>query len=382
MTQESQKKILFIIGSLGLGGAESQMALLIRELIKKGHICTVFVLEASGPLREPLGAYGAMVHDGGYDSVSPSKAKKIFLLLRSCARLWRVVRTTKYDVLHAYLPLTNFLGAFMGRLAGIKCIITSKRALSNHQDRSWIWKPMDHVANVLSHGITVNSKAVRDDTVVRDKVAIEKLTLIYNGIDFEIFRNSAPSRESVRKELGLDKNTLGIIVVANLIPYKGHEDFLRALGHIKSLKPLHVYCVGQDHGIQASLITLAGKLGVSKPVTFLGRRSDVPSLMAAMDMFIMPSHEEGFSNALLEAMLSGLPIIATRVGGNAEALEDGRLGLLVAPHDPFSLAVAMNRLMSDVKMRQSFGELAKKTVQQKYSVEALVSAHIKLYMKG
>lgn len=373
------KKVVYVIGSLGIGGAETQMAMLIGALIDRGWSCELFVLEADGPLRQELEGRGAVIHNGGYDS-TVTRSHKLVLLLRALLRLFILVRRTKPNVLHAYLPLTNFMGAVAGRMAGVPKVITSRRALGTHQERHLLWKYFDRVANFFSHHVTVNSRAVWNDTVRRDAIDPVKLVHIANGLDVGNMDTDSLNREYVRRMLGLGEGQLGLVAVGNLIPYKGHRDLINAVPELlKRIPNFLLFIVGEDRGIGASLKSLAEELGVSAFIQFMGRRNDVRKILAGMDLFILPSHEEGFSNALLEAMASSLAIVATDVGGNREALDDGRLGTLVQPHDAGALAKAISSLLTDVTECRKLGQLANAHVRINYSVMKMVNAYVSLY---
>lgn len=375
-------KILYTIGTLGLGGAESQLVTLIRGLIKKDYHCEIFSLESDGPLRHALEALQIQIHDGGYNSTLP-KWKRLLQLIRAEYRLWNLARRTSPDVLHAYLPLTNFMGAIAGNLSGIHTVITSRRALGTHQDRHKLWKAFDIISNRLSDIIIVNSFAVRNDTISRDKADPEKIINIPNGLDGESFNISTTNRRNLRQKFGLNASDIGLITVGNLIPYKGHSDLLNAMPSIIKLYPnIRCYIAGEDRGIRKELDNLAHKLGIARNIIFLGQRRDIPELLMAMDIFVLPSHEEGFSNALLEAMASGLAIIATDVGGNNEALDKGRLGILTPPKCPDAIASAVIKLLSDDTRLRQLGQLCKITVNNKYSVSNMVDAHISLYTQS
>lgn len=375
-------KVLFTIGSLGLGGAESQMALLMRELSVRDWQCELFVLEAQGTLRAAIEAAGIPIHDGGYQS-GASRWRKAGQLARALHRLWALARRVRPDVLHAFLPLTNFLGAVAGRAAGVPLVLTSRRALGTHQDRHPAWKPFDRVANSLSHRVTVNSRAVGEDTVARDAVRRDKLVLIPNGMDFSRFDASASMRSAMRGQLGLGPQDLAIVAVGNLLAYKGHDDLVRALPAVLERHPrARLFLAGEDRGLEPRLRRLAASLGILPATVFLGRRDDIPDLLAAMDVFVLPSHEEGFSNALLEAMASGLGIVATDVGGNREALDQGACGLLVPARDPVALAAAVSRLLNDEDERTALGRRARDSVRARYTVSAMVDAHLALYRQG
>jgi len=375
-------KVLYAIGTLGLGGAEYQMATLARELVDRGHHCELFALDASGPVRNLLETHQVAIHDGGYNSTSP-KWKRLLQLVRAEFRLWNLARRTKPDVLHAYLPLTNFMGAIAGKLAGIRTVITSRRALGTHQDRHRLWKSFDKIANSLSDLIIVNSLAVKDDTIARDNADPNKLIHIPNGLDMERFDINTTDRQRLRQELGLNTSDIGLITVGNLIPYKGHADLLNAMPSIiKSYPNIRCYIAGEDRGVRKELENIASRFEISKHIIFLGQRNDIPELLMAMDIFILPSHEEGFSNALLEAMASGLAIIATDVGGNKEALANGRLGLLTPSRNPAALASAVIKMLSNDEQLRQLGQLSKTHVNNKYTVNNMVDAHISLYFSS
>ncbi len=374
------RKILFVIGSLDIGGAESQMLMLIGGLLARGVVCEVAPLEARGPLRTRLDEMGVRVHDGGYDRTRPV-AVKIMLLLRAFLRLRRTAARFQPDVLQAYLPLTNFFGALAGRLAGVKTVITCRRGLGKHQDRHPFWPIFDRLANAMSTVVTVNSLAVARDVEARDRIDSSKLVLIPNGLDFEAFDRCVARGAATREALGLMPGEIGCLSVGNLIPYKGYGDLVDAIALLPaSLSHLRFFITGEDRGHQAALeAQIRDRQIAPGRVVFLGRRRDVPRLMSLMDMFVMPSHEEGFSNALLEAMAAGLPAIATEVGGNAEALQNGAFGRLVPPHDPPALAAEIARMAQDLAMARQKGEAAARHVRRRYAAATMVEGYLALY---
>lgn len=371
--------ILYTIGSLHLGGCESQMTMLILECSRRGWHCELFALEAKGHFLEVLQKNDVVIYDGGYDS-SAGWWKKRFMLIRAFFRLCRIIRRTKPAVLHAYLPLTNFLGSLAGRISSAKRIIISYRALGTHQERHRIWKFFDRIADLFSHHITGNSQAVMNDMIARNGIKSHNFILIPNGLDISRFDNLSQKREPMRNVLGLSKNQIGIVMVANLIPYKGHVDLISALPKVfLSNSDMRIYLVGEDRGIRSNLEQLVEKHGMSDKVVFLGFRNDIPAILSAMDIYIMTSHEEGSSNALLEAMAAGLPIVATDVGGNKEALEDGRVGILVPPHNPNALASALKKLIANSAQRFYLGKQAMMSVRNRYSVVHMVNKYLSLY---
>lgn len=372
------KRILFVITSLTAGGAERQMILLIERLVRNGLQCEVFVLDGSGPLRPRLDALSVRVHDAHYSTIKTGPGR-LAAILFGFIRLWWIAIRNKPHVLQAYLPLTNFLGALAGRLAGVPLVITCRRALGTHQDRYPWWRIFDRVTNWLSDIVTANSHAVIEDTIRRDGISADRLVMIRNGLDLPS-RKTAGVRREIRHELGLDDEEIGIVNVANLIPYKGHEDLLRAFAMARpSLPPCKLFIVGRDDGIGIKLKKLAFDLGISNSVTFLGYVSDVRRILHATDLFVLASHEEGSSNALLEAMACGLAIIATDVGGNREALEDGRFGSLVPARQPVALAEAIRIQIADISTGRERGIEAANFVHTVYSAQRLSDAYLALY---
>jgi glycosyltransferase involved in cell wall biosynthesis len=370
-------RIFFVIGSLDLGGAESQLVMLTQELQRQGVFCEVFALNANGVLRSKLNDSGIPVHNGRINFAS-RKLVKIFQFIRAFYILW--VTTRGATTLHAYLPLTNFYGALIGCLRRTDMVITSRRALGTHQNRWPWWKLFDKISNALSNVVVANSQAVADDTVLRDGIPRKKVVVIHNGLDSSRFRVAANQRDVVRHSLGINSKVKVIIIVANLIPYKGHADLLRALAELDpSYSDVHLLIVGQDRGISPMLHSLAQELGLSARIQWLGIRHDIPELLAAADIYVCASHEEGFSNSLMEALAAGKAVVATRVGGNPELLEYGELGLLVEPKDPRGLASALTNLLADNAISQNYGKKGEFAIAQRYGPTHMARQYISLY---
>ncbi len=371
--------ILFLIGSLELGGAERQMAMLIRSLVGLGVNCHLFVLESPGPVYASLRGIDLVIHDGGYRRKSVF-FEKVIRLFRAQFNLFRVLAKIRPDVIHAYLPLTNFMGALAGRLSGVPLVITSRRAMGTHQDRYKGWRIFDILSFRLSHLVTVNSRAVGQDTLIRDLGDPSKVSVIYNGIDALPFESGGSKREAVRRALGIVPKEKVVISIANLIPYKGLADLIEAAAAVSASMPqVKFLLIGEDRGIQKKLEEKSQRLGVSQQVVFLGQRLDVPDLLAAGDLLALSSHEEGFSNVILEAMAAGLPVVATDVGGNSEAVLDGVTGWLVPPKDANAMAEKIMDLLRDREKAADWGRRGQDRVKASFTIDRMVEAHMTLY---
>jgi len=280
------------------------------------------------------------------------------------------------------LPLTNLLAALAGRLARVSCIITSRRALNTHQERVPGWRLLDQLPSRMSHLVVANAEAVKQDTLLRAGGDPEKIAVIRNGIDFSRLVVSPCTRGQVRQALGLPEDAEVALIVANLIPYKGHRDLLVAISRLQEHHPkLCLLVAGEDRGIGGELREMAKRLGIANSVFWLGLRRDVPDLLAAADIYVSASHEEGFSNSLLEALAAGKAVVATVVGGNPEMLEEGRLGMLVQPGDPEGLAQAIDRLLSNPAAARELEHRAAQAVASKYSPRLMVDTYLGHYKR-
>jgi glycosyltransferase involved in cell wall biosynthesis len=367
-----------VIGSLESGGTERQMTFLVDRLQGLGYRCRVFALQADGAVLSTLVDRCVPIYSGGLRKGDIRKAP--WKLLWSEWKLIRVIRKWRPNVLHAFLPLVTFMGTLAGRLCQVPFVITSRRGLAKHQERHLILKPLDHLANRLSHRITVNSQAVWQDTVNRDHVDPSKMVLIYNGVDSSFFESAISSRTRVREALGLSDHERVVIMVANFIPYKGHADLLQAASLVLKQIPTAIFLlVGEDRGIKEGLKRQALSLGILERVRFMGQRDDIPELMAASDLSVISSHEEGFSNVILESMAAGLPVVATRVGGNREAVLDGVTGWLVPEKNPVEISTKLVDLLRDLERAKSWGERGRNRVKDLFTVDKMVQAHMELY---
>lgn len=366
-----------------LGGAEKQLALLAAELVQRGWHVEILSLEDSDPAHDTVVTSAVRIHSGGWKSTWPWWLK-ILALVRAQWRLcWLAIRL-RPDVLHAVLPLTNFMGAVSGRITLRQCVITSRRALGTHQDKNRLWLLIDRIAGRLSHYVVANSGAVAADTRVRDGLDPAKLRVIYNGIDVAPFESAFCRRDAMRATLGFSVSTIVIGCPSNLIAYKGHRELLTAFANVlasgvPSSDSLILLLAGEDRGIGKSLWKLAQDLKVADRIRYVGPRDDIPDLLSVLDIGALPSHEEGFSNALIEMLAAGLPVVATDVGGNREALEGMAGCCLVPPKNPGAFAAALCDVISTLpeRERQRFSRV--EAIRRRFPVSKMVEQYVDLY---
>jgi len=182
-----------------------------------------------------------------------------------------------------------------------------------------------------------------------------------------------------RKELGLPEEGPVIGTVGRLVPIKGHEWLLKAAPRVLAEFPHATFVFLGEGPLLGQLQQLAAGLGISGHVMFMGARQDVPECLAAFDLFAFPSINEGMGRALIEAMAVGVPVVATRVGGIPDVVADGETGLLVPARDETALADALLKLLRDPARRQAYGQAARRSMDERFDVKAMVRAIDRLY---
>jgi glycosyltransferase involved in cell wall biosynthesis len=377
----SRLDILFVIGGLDVGGTERHLLKLSRELRRGDWRVCIYSLAGDGPLRREFDAAGVSVvlpPIGRTDISNNMILRAMRLVLAACHLTYAMMRL-RPRIAHFFLPAAYIIGAIAASLARIEIRVMSRRSLGDYQ-RAY---PLVHRIETNLHrrmnAVLGNSKAVIRELREYENVPSNKLGLIYNGIELRV--STLGDRAFVRSSMEIDDRTLVFIIVANLIPYKGHLDLIAAFGIADDQigQPWRLLIVGRDDGAGADIRDLARKSNIERKLMFLGVRSDVDRLLSASDVALLCSHQEGFSNAILESMAAGLPMIVTNVGGNSEAVLDGKTGLVVPARDPEALAAAIIHLAGDPELRQRLGSAGRERVASQFSLEACMAKYQSLY---
>ena len=217
----------------------------------------------------------------------------------------------------------------------------------------------------------------------------DRIRLVRSGIDLDWARGRRegarilPPRGDIRRALAdecrADKERLFILAVGALTSEKGHRDLIDAMPMAMERFPgAHLLLVGAGK-LAAGLAPRAKKRGLTGNVSFLGERADIPALMSAADLFVMPSRREGLGTALMDAMAAGCAVVATRTGGMPELVEDGKTGRLVPPGDPKALARAMAEVLGDPRQRENFGRMASAHASRHFGRETMVDGNLAVY---
>jgi glycosyltransferase involved in cell wall biosynthesis len=364
-------RVAVVTSRLDVGGTERHLTRVLPELKRRGIDITLYVMERGGPLEAELSAQGVRVEG--------PRRRRILHWPRATFALARWLRRERPGIVHFFLPRPYVYGSVAAELAGHRRRIMSRRSLTDYRARYPMLGSLERLLHSRTAGLIGNSAAVLDQLTaeVGDR---RKLALIHNGVTMPE-PMTAPDRAHLRHSLQIADDALVIAVVANLVAYKGHRDLIDALALIRDDLPKkwRLLAIGRDEGIGAELKQRAQALNISANIMWLGEQSGVEHLLGASDIFVLPSHQEGFSNALLEAMSAGVPAIATAVGGNVDAVIDNESGLLVRASDPRAMAAAIQKLASDPALRRRLADAARFRVQQHYSMDACVGRYETLY---
>ena len=382
-----RKKVIFFIGSLDIGGAERHIVTIAPLLVQRGLSVEVVTLSRKGlqsPVLEAQGVEVTCLNTPFQTKIMqclPGGIRFIIQTILHVTQISRKFRQEEAAFVHFFLPEVYMLGMIGAALANFKGVrILSRRSMNEYQKKRPFLGFLERKLHSWIDAATGNSLCVVKQ-LNEEGIQEENIYHIYNGIQTSVF-SQKNRRENVRQNLKIGLTDLVLIQVANLIPYKGHLDLLHALVQIKDKMPVgwRLLCAGgNSRGILSSLKVETEALGLGEHILWLGSRNDVADLLMSSDIAILASHEEGFSNAILEAMGASLPLVVTNVGGNAEAVVDGKTGYVVPARDITALSDAILKLANDSERAKQLGVNGNKRLYEKFSLEECVNGYVALY---
>ncbi len=352
-----------------MGGAEDLVAAIVRGLPPRRFAPEVACLEAPGPVGAELAAAGYPVHSLGLDL----KRDPAWRLAAAVRRLLKEIRP---DILHTHLYHPNLYGrlAALGLgLPGVVAAVHNSYTRVKFHRRLW-----NHLLGWASDRILVGSPRVWEDVRRYDAVPASRLLLLPYGIDPAELETDL-TREEARGLLSVSGFVLA--AVGRLEEQKGQKHLLAAMAGVRRQIPeATLILVGEGRQRQV-LEHQARELGLADRVRFLGTRRDLALIYRALDLYVQPSLWEGLPLALLKAMGAGLPVLATRVGGVMELIEDGVNGRIVAPAEPEALGRVLVELYQRPQLRARLGAAARLTIREHYSLEAMLAGLEQLYLE-
>jgi glycosyltransferase involved in cell wall biosynthesis len=358
-------RVLHIIPTLDRSGAEKQLALLAAHLSREEFDPHVCVLTRSGPYEEDLKERGVPVTIIG---------KLLKIDPAAFLRLKRHVAGLRPDLVHTWLFAANSYGRAAALSAGVRRIVAAERCVDPW--KVWHELAIDRWLARRTDRIVVNSSGVRD-FYVRHGLPDEKFVVIPNGIG--ALPASGLSRDELLAELGLPINARLIGAVGRLWPQKRIKDLIWAADLLKVIREdVHLLIIG-DGPHRRRLEQFRRQVRIEDKVHFLGHRSDVSRLVPHFDLLWLASEYEGLPNVVMEAMMAGVPVVATDISGNRDLIVPGETGYLVPVGDRAALARQANKLLDDRDLAKRLGEAGKHRALSDFSVERMVEAHVKLY---
>ncbi|HEU4364345.1 MAG TPA: glycosyltransferase, partial [Candidatus Krumholzibacteria bacterium] len=360
------RTVAHLVQNLDVGGLERVVINLLAGTDPARYRALLYTLGPGGALAAEVERRGFAVRRfakaGGMDY-------RLFL------RIARRFRADDVRVVHShnYSPLVY--GSVAGRLAR-----TAGHVYTAHGAKTAARRATRRFQRLgLVNDVVFVSEDARRVSLAAGAVVDRRVHTIVNGIDVDAYARDAATRRRIRAELGLTDSAPVAGIVARLTAAKDHVNLFDAFVRLRDSHPEARCVVVGDGELRADLERAVRERRLTGSVSLIGRRDDVADVLAAFDVFVLSSSTEGLALTLLEAMAAGLPVVATRVGGNPEVVEDGRSGSLVPPRDAAALAVALGRMLDDREKARRMGSAGRERCRERFGVGTMVAHYLELY---
>lgn len=368
MSSEEQSRPLavHVIDELPPDGAERLLVDLMRRRTGQYRYAIVCLVRG-GPLEEDFAALGVPIHIIG------RRSKVDIRMILILARWFRQERVA---VVHTHLFTADLFGRIAARLGGVRGVFSTSHNVNDWKSAGH--RIVDRLLSLISSRVIGCTEEVGRVLVVRDGLSPTRVAVVENGVDLRRFDSVSP--EGVRSEFDVEDDAVLMGVVGRLHPQKGHADLLQALVELRGLTDRKFRCLFVGDGeLRRELENEVSQLGLRDIVRFTGLRKDVPRLLVALDLFVMPSRWEGLPMALLEAMACSKACVVTAVGGIPSVVDDGVNGLMLPPERPGDMAAAIARIISDDNLRIALGTAARESALRRYDVGRVMHAYEEMY---
>ena len=364
MDTTGQLRIMLVIDELDIGGTEQQLLELVRHLPRARYTPLVCCFR--------YGRKAAEIEQLGIPVVHLPKRGRVDVgLLR---RLVKLMRSERVDIVHTFLIGANLWGRLAALIARVPVIIASERNVD-----VWEVPVKRHIGRVLAgftDRLVANAEAVRT-YLIGQGVDPKRVVTIRNGVDLRRFETPLDVG-AIRQSLGVLPDEVLAAVVARLEPQKGHDTVVEAAARLREQCPRLRFLFVGGGSRETSLPELVARRGLADRIVFTGFRTDSAELIRAANLSILVSTREGLSNTLLESLAAGRPVIASRVGGNAEVVSPD-VGLLIPPQDPAALASALASLIADSESAARMGARGQERARREFAVGRMVAETAALY---
>ena len=302
--------------------------------------------------------------------------------LMALLELVRLMRRQRYDIVHTHNSKAGFIGRLAAKIARVPIIVHTIHGFAFHEFEKPPWRILficlEKFASRFTDKLITISEPLKKRGLDLGIGKPSQYITIYSGIEIDRFKLNFDV-EKKKQEFGIKPNDFVIGAVSKLWKGKGHRCILHAAKRVVTKVPnVKFMFVGEGY-LKEELERLVKQLGVSDYVIFTGFRTDIPEVTAVFDISVLASFFEGMGRVLLEAMVLGKPVIASRVGGIVDVVDDGKTGILVPPNDSAALAEAMIMLLSDGELRKKMGKAGKEKIDAKFSAKTMVNQIEKVY---
>ncbi|HEV8385528.1 MAG TPA: glycosyltransferase [Candidatus Acidoferrales bacterium] len=369
-TRRRKPRIMLFTDSFSHGGTERQFVQVLRLIDREKYEVLAGCLKRRGQFLSEAEALGIPIYE------FPITSLRKWSTISWLDKLTKLLEDEKVDLVHAFDFYTDIFAVTAAFLADVPVVIASRRELAGDRSRFEQWGI--RFACQLASAVVANSHAAGSRLTGLFTENSRKVRVVPNVIDLGAFRmEHAP--ENVRRQLGFAPGTPLVGALAMLRVEKDLPTFLRAAALLRSSAPEVRFVIIGEGAERQRIESLARELQISASLLLLGDRHDVPDLLAALDVFVLSSVTESFPNAILEAMVMGRPVVATRVGGVPELVEDEKTGFLVPPGDASAMAKRIQQLLHDSALRRSMGDAGRLRAQRDFSPQRVQESLESLY---
>jgi len=371
---EPALRVCHVIGADLWAGAETQVASTMAYLVEQPAITVTAVLFNEGRLADELRRLGI-----GVIVLDETRTSTLGIFLG----LVRVLRAHRFDLVHLHKYKDGVLGSIAARLAGVPCIVRTMHGLAEplrgwEQLKARVYETLDRLTLQCLADLVIAVSQRMTETLWESGYQPTMVTCIRNGLDLQQVK-AVRKPQDMRRALGIEPESLVIGTVGRLSAIKGHVHLLRAARRVLTHQGRARFVFVGDGPLRNELLITAAELQLAASCAFPGARRDVYDVMSAMDIFALPSLNEGIPMSLLEAMALGRPVVASAVGGIPEVIQDHVNGRLVPPGDAEALAAACLELAGDRELARALGAHARQTIEDSFTHERCGSALLNVY---
>jgi glycosyltransferase involved in cell wall biosynthesis len=362
----SRRRLAYVIDELEVGGTQRQVVEMSSGLMGRGWQVDVVVLTPILAMASEFQAVGVPVH-----LVPKQRMVDLPLILA----LRRFFRRRGVGVVHAFSATAEFFGGVAARLSGCRFVASVRNF---DEPLPALQAVSKRLACRLADVVVANSAAGGRRAVAAGVAPTGKLRVVPNGVRLAV--PSAPhDRQAVRRSLGCAEDTCLILSVGRLVRAKGYDVTVDVARQVVAVQPRARFVIVGEGPLRSVLARRIGDAGLTESVVLLGERTDVPSLLAAADVYLNTSVSEGMSNSVMEAMAAGLPVLASAVGGTPELIASGETGILFEPGDCLAAAEMLGQLIEGAALRRAVGARARAFVEGRLTTAAMLGKLESLY---